>query len=365
MRALFVVLISASLAYCQAIPKPGYQWKFPRDHGAHREFATEWWYVTGHLTPRGRPDAAPSGFQFTVFRVSAAASPLATESGRFAVKDLYLAHFALTDESRFAHDGRVARPGPGWSSSTDLDVGCDGWTLRRDPAAGAKETWHLSAIAGIGALDLELVPTRAPTIHGEEGVHQKGPCETCASHYASVTRLAAKGTRDGEAVEGEAWFDHEFMSGGLGPGQTGWDWLGLHLSDGSDLMVARMRGSAATPDRTDGTLVDPSRAGSTRLPLGSIALTQRGRWKSPVTGGDYPVKCAIGVASEELILEVDPLRDDQELVTTGTTGVVYWEGLCRVRGTRRGKPVTGLGYLEMTGYSGVAPLTPEGPGGRR
>lgn len=47
----------------------------------------------------------------------------------------------------------------------------------------------------------------------------------------------------------------------------------------------------------------------------------------------------------------------------GSTGVTYWEGLVRVRGTRDGRPVTGLGYLELTGYAGPTPLAPGGPGG--
>ncbi|MFM9981394.1 MAG: lipocalin-like domain-containing protein, partial [Burkholderiales bacterium] len=42
--------------------KPGYVLVFPRDHGAHPEFRTEWWYVTGWLkTTRGED----LGFQVT------------------------------------------------------------------------------------------------------------------------------------------------------------------------------------------------------------------------------------------------------------------------------------------------------------
>src|SRR5678816_4187327 len=28
----------------------GYRYAFPRDHGAHEEFRTEWWYYTGQVT---------------------------------------------------------------------------------------------------------------------------------------------------------------------------------------------------------------------------------------------------------------------------------------------------------------------------
>src|SRR5207245_8801268 len=28
---------------------PGYEFQFPRDHGSHDQYRTEWWYYTGHL----------------------------------------------------------------------------------------------------------------------------------------------------------------------------------------------------------------------------------------------------------------------------------------------------------------------------
>lgn len=341
--ALLLALLAAPLlAEPPALPVPGTRFEFPRDHGSHPRFATEWWYLTGHLRPQGQPDGALSGFQLTFFRASAAASPLATAPGRWAVPDLYLAHFALVDSSRFTFAERLARPGPGWSSETDLDVGTDGWTLKRLP--GPPERWAISAADRGGALELELTPAKPITFHGENGVHRKGDCPACASHYMSVTRLTARGTLDGRPVEGLAWFDHEIMSGALDRGQTGWDWLGLHLSDGSDLMVARVRG---TPDRIDGTLVEPGK--TVHLPLGSLTLTPRGTW------GNYPVRQTLVCEKEGLVLELEPLREDQELLTRGT-GVNYWEGLMRVTGTRHGKPITGNGYLEMTGYAGAAPL---------
>ena len=35
-----------------------------------------------------------------------------------------------------------------------------------------------------------------------------------------------------------------------------------------------------------------------------------------------------------------------------STGVTYWEGACRVEGTRGGRPIAGRAYVEMTGYAG-------------
>jgi predicted secreted hydrolase len=45
---------------------------------------------------------------------------------------------------------------------------------------------------------------------------------------------------------------------------------------------------------------------------------------------------------------------DAQEMSGARTGVSYWEGAIEIEGTRNGKPITGRGYLEMTGYSGRA-----------
>ena len=42
-------------------------------------------------------------------------------------------------------------------------------------------------------------------------------------------------------------------------------------------------------------------------------------------------------------------------VTQSAVGVKYWEGSVRVEGQDAGKPVKGVGYVELTGYAGEAP----------
>jgi Predicted secreted hydrolase len=74
---------------------PGRTWNFPRDHGAHPDFKTEWWYFTGHLeTAEGRR----FGFQWTVFR-SALLKPGEARAGGSAwrARDLYFGHLAIGD----------------------------------------------------------------------------------------------------------------------------------------------------------------------------------------------------------------------------------------------------------------------------
>lgn len=48
---------------------------------------------------------------------------------------------------------------------------------------------------------------------------------------------------------------------------------------------------------------------------------------------------------------MESLLADQELDTARSTRVIYWEGAVSASGQARGAPVTGRGYVEMTGYA--------------
>ena len=48
---------------------------------------------------------------------------------------------------------------------------------------------------------------------------------------------------------------------------------------------------------------------------------------------------------------VTPLLADQELRTSRSTQVTYWEGAVSVSGIRQGRSVKGQGYVELTGYA--------------
>jgi predicted secreted hydrolase len=71
------------------------------------------------------------------------------------------------------------------------------------------------------------------------------------------------------------------------------------------------------------------------------------RWRSPRSGARYPSRWRLRIPSEGLDLDVTPRLADQEL----DVSFRYWEGAVAVEGTRRGTPVTGQGYVELTGYT--------------
>ena len=99
---------------------------------------------------------------------------------------------------------------------------------------------------------------------------------------------------------------------------------------------------------------DPFSAGTLVLPDGSfrpllsdgVRIETLEYWRSPESGALYPSRWRLRIPSEGLELEVIPRIADQEL----RAAVRYWEGAVGVRGTSRGEPVGGDGYVELTGY---------------
>lgn len=333
--------------------EPGLALTFPRDHGAHPEFQTEWWYLTGHL----EDDAgARFGFQFTVFRrglepgAGAEGSPLRASAA-------YAGHLALTDlardETRFAERLRRASP-LARAAEGELDVHLEDWSLVREPASGPGGTEQLVLAAGDPArgfaFDFRLRPEKPLVLHGERGYSQKGADPLNASAYVSWTRLALDGSLRLDGVErrvhGSAWYDHEFGTSVLADGAVGWDWFSVQLADGRELMAFVLRDAAgAALAASAGTLIE--RDGTTRALTGSdFHLTSSAKWTSPRTRATYPSGWTLALPSAALELTLTPLVPACELVST-TTGVSYWEGPVEVTGS-----ATGRGYAELTGYHG-------------
>jgi len=330
------------------------EWSFPRDQGAHPAYRTEWWYFTGNLAD---PAGARYGYQFTVFRVGLRTEP-AQPDNPWSVRDAYLAHVAVTDvgQARFRYADRTSRAGPGLAGASreGLDVWVLDWFARSE--AG---TVRLRARTTDLELDLTLVPRKPVVLHGEQGLSHKGPRPGQASYYASLTDLATTGrvrtapAEDFVPVEGTSWFDQEFGSNQLAPDQAGWDWFSLHLSDGRDLMLYLLRRVDGTVEpASSGTLVEPDGA-ARHLTLDQFAVEPLDHWTSPRTGARYPARWRLRVPAAEIDLTLAALVADQELVTEGSTGVVYWEGVVSGSGQARGEPVTCEGYVELTGYAGA------------
>jgi predicted secreted hydrolase len=341
---LFLLLASAHAApprFAEVLPDQPLA--FPRDHGAHPDYRSEWWYATGWLAT---PDGKPLGFQVTFFR--AATEHDRANPSKFAPDQLVIAHAALSDpaEGRLLHEQKAARAGFGlaYAKTGDADVKLENWTFKRQ-ADGAYRT----RVEGADfTLDLVMTPTQAIMPQGEAGYSKKGPRPAQASHYYSEPQMKVSGsiTRRGKpaAVSGSAWLDREWSSSYLDPGAQGWDWTGINLDDGSALMAFRIRGKDGGVLWSHAALRDPA-GRVTDYPQQQISFTPARTWRSPRTNASYPVQMEIRTG--DIRWTLTPLQDDQELDSRASTGSVYWEGAVEV--SRDGRKA-GRGYLELTGY---------------
>jgi predicted secreted hydrolase len=276
---------------------------------------------------------------------------------RWAVRDLYMTHFALTDTAarKFYFADRINRAGPGWAGASTgvYRVWNEGWRAGLESSS----VHRLVASTKAFGIDLRLDESRRAVLHGDRGYSRKGASSGNASYYYSLTRMPTQGTIsiDGRTIDvtGESWMDHEFGTTFLEKEQVGWDWLSLQLDDGRDVMVFQLRRQDGSIDpRSSGTVVDPD-GNHRHVPLeGGFSLEPGRTWRSAASGGRYPVEWQVRLPREGVDLAVTPVLDDQELRTGQSTGVTYWEGAIDVNGSVKGRPVRGRGYLEMTGYAG-------------
>lgn len=344
---LLVLVASAIAQYKQALP--GYEYQFPRDHFSHPEYRTEWWYYTGNLRSA---DGHRFGFELTFFRQGASRQPLRNVD--WGVQDLYLAHFAVSDldAQKFYYSERVNRAGPGIAGISEQAerVWNGNWQ-----AQWVNDAQQLQAIAEDFSIRLTLKSNKRPVIHGQHGVSQKGAGAGHASHYISLTRLITTGTIEvgGRSydVRGASWMDHEFSTDSLAAGEVGWDWLSIQLNDNTELMLYRLRHKDGTADPySSGTYTD-AEGRSIFLGVHDFSMQALGEvWTSPKSQARYPVAWRVTIPALALDLQIRTPMQSQELDGKTRLSPSYWEGAIDISGKRGSSPISGAGYLEMTGY---------------
>lgn len=331
-----------------------YRYEFPRDHGSHNGFRTEWWYYTGNLTTKhGRR----FGYQLTFFRRGMPAEQIKTLPSKWSVTQLYLAHFAVSDlkNGRFHFVEKISRAGlsKAGAESNRLHVWIDRW--HTESSQSTQDHQILSAAKDDLAIQLTVAPEKPLVIHGAGGISRKGAEPGQASHYYSFTRLATSGTimigSESFDVTGTSWMDHEFGSADLGKDLVGWDWFGLQLTDQTELMLYRLRRTDGSADpASSGTFIDRNGKGH-HFSIDDFRLEPISFWTSPASKARYPQKWRLTIPSKQLSIDLVPRMAEQELTTSGSTQVTYWEGAIEATGTSQGGPLQGQGYMELTGYA--------------
>jgi len=353
-----------------------YKFDFPRDHAAHPDFRQEWWYFTGNIQSE---ENHRYGYELTVFRFAltppkhevstsnftasnTASSPVKVSDWRAG--HIYMAHFSLTDidNNKFYHAERFSRDAKGLAGagifnkerlegdSIRLQVWLDDWSI--ESTGDTVFPVRLSAAGDGFSIALVLNPAKPVVLQGNNGLSTKGVKPGNASYYYSITRLTTEGSvivgNQRTMVSGHSWFDREWSTSRLEPGQEGWDWFALQLDDNRDIVIYSLRREDGSLDlNSAGTIVDED-GNPRKLAANKFNIEVLRQWRSPRTNILYPSGWKISIPSMSLELQITPAIADQEMNTT----IRYWEGAVKVSGKYKDSNVivTGKGYVELAGY---------------
>ena len=329
--------------------QPGRAFIFPQDHYPHERFKIEWWYLTANLTGS---DGRDYGIHWTLFRqaMNAASNP-----GGWQSSQTWMAHTAISTPLGFEFSQRFARGGIGQAGvaatqQNTFEAWMDDWLWQSDSSAPFPGV--LSASTDNQRFSLTLKATDDWVLQGKNGFSQKSDLGQ-ASYYYSQPFIDITGTvwvaNEPIEVAGKGWLDREWSSQPLADNQAGWDWVSLHLSDGSALMVYQLRHDSGE-HYISGSWVSES-GEVTTLEADDVTMTPQSETRitteSSAAGNDegeikaLPLEWRVRVPKLGIDVSVTTNRPNSWLATA----FPYWEGPVTVAGSHQG-----AGYLELTGY---------------
>jgi predicted secreted hydrolase len=354
-RALLLVGL-ALLAACDASdhPEPGYAgmsqqaqgfakvtpgraFVFPQDHGPHPAYRIEWWYVTANLKAAS---GETFGVQWTLFRNALAPG---SDGPGWSHRTLWLGHAALTTANQHFVAQTLARGGVGQAGVTlgPFKAWIDDWQMRsRGGDQDPMQDLQLSARGADFSYNLHLSTEHAPVLEGQQGYSEKSDLGQASYYYSQPFYQASGELKAGDQtwqVQGRAWLDREWSSQPLAPEQKGWDWFALHLQDGQQVMLYRMRYANGSQHLSGNWITADGRS----LPLASTDIHLTPLDVHQVAGRQLPVRWRIQVPGKGLDVNLEPVNANAWM----NVNPPYWEGPVRLSGSQAGN-----GYLEMTGY---------------
>jgi len=349
----------------------------PQDASGHPLSNAEWWYVYALLTgSEGQRYAVMASF----FRVGELAAP----KGHYVIHSLH-----QLDRDRFETSSHIDRMLAYQMASVYLPVylmknpfdshtwgqykqlltaslpephrllphasvqarptrilyGDNSLTFEDDASSGLQ----LKLTTGNGRLRLTFEPMKPVALIDEKG-------KINGLRYYSSTRNFVSGElhMEGrlETVQGEGWFDHQWgRNYGLLHGD-GWDWFGLQLRSGQELLISRLR--SANSDSEPYSVAKLIREDGSIATTETVSLRSERAWSGEWAKAEYPVEWAIELPEFAISLSVIPLMDRQEMPIIGPLQAI-WEGVVAVTGTMRTlsgntEPIEGYGFMELVGY---------------
>jgi geranylgeranyl pyrophosphate synthase/predicted secreted hydrolase len=171
--------------------------------------------------------------------------------------------------------------------------------------------------------------------------------------YRCYPKIEVTGTAGSEGVAGQAWMDHQWgnsswlISREENDKILGWDWFGINLDDGTDLIVFILK--YAKTNATLHTLAVDLKNGRGPVFLSGLHAEPLDFWQCPRTRISYPVKWKIDITGIDLSLIFEATVKNQEIPVTGMARSL-WEGIGVVTGTMAGREISGMARAEFYGY---------------
>ncbi len=154
--------------------------KFPKDHNAHYDFKTEWWYITANLK---NTNGDLFGIQWTLFRNKSDLNNLkSTDNIRnpWISNQLWMAHAVVTSKKNHFFNEKFSRGGTGQAGVkiSPFLAWIDDWDF------SSNDDWSVASIKAGGnnfSYNLELESDGPLIFHGNNGKSIK----TNDGHYSA------------------------------------------------------------------------------------------------------------------------------------------------------------------------------------
>jgi geranylgeranyl pyrophosphate synthase/predicted secreted hydrolase len=225
------------------------------------------------------------------------------------------------------------------------------------------------------ACDVVFHPEKPAIRHGDDGVVRGVDGEQMFYYFVPRCRVDGTITLDGEVVaveSGQGWYDHEFggyvppapetlpvplpanpPAEGAGIRGLAWNWCAVQLDDGVELSAYEI--VDATAKTTVGKWLIAIDARGGRREITDFTLEPKKMWTSSRTFHEYPTSWRLRSGELGIDIAVHAEVDDQELITV-ISKPAFWEGRCRAAGVLGGKAVSGLAYIERSGFENIDSL---------
>jgi len=293
----------------------------PKDDAPHHA-EMEWWYYNGYLSTESGKQYS---FHYTVFLLNNVAHHM-------------VSHASINDYQTGKHYTAQRRTAgnPSTSKENAFEFAQGDWSM-----AGSNGTDQLKFNIENINLNLDLISTQPPTIHGENGVISLKDAGN--SYYYSRSRMKISGVlKIGNTVEkvtGISWFDHQW--GDFSVGRLTWDWFSLQLNDSIDLMIYQLR-DKKTNEKILYTGTFNQNGNVEILSAEDFNVTPTKGWTSKKTNIVYPTEWEIEIPSKNIKVLIKSRNESNEFDAKLTTYNIYWESAVSVQGTH-----TGFGFVEL------------------